>query len=83
MTADHSDNDIFDTTEFLFAAFLRAKGIIYLRTEWLTPRQATFIFKKPPDELLIAWQTANDVVSARAFYDAQNFFRDEMRRGQQ
>ena len=82
MTADHSDNDTFGTTEFLFAAFLRARGILYLRTDWLTPRQATFIFQKPPNELLIAWQKADDSVSARALYDAQNFFRDEMRRGQ-
>jgi len=74
-------NTIFSTTEFLFAAFLRAKGVLYLRTEWLTPHQATFIFKYPQEELLIAWQKADDAVSARALYDSLNFFRDEMRKG--
>ena len=79
MTPEDS-NTTFNTTEFLFAAFLRAKGIIYLHTEWHTPRQATFVFKYPPEGLLIAWQKADDSVSARALYDSLNFFRDEMRR---
>ena len=78
MTSQNS-NTILTTTEFLFAAFLRAKGILYIRTEWHTPQQATFVFKRPPDDLLIAWQKADDAVSARALYDALNFFRDEMR----
>ena len=73
-------NTPFDTTEFLFAAFLRAKGILYIRTVWYTPKQATFVFKYPPDDLLIAWQRADDSVSARALYDSLNFFRDEMRK---
>lgn len=79
MTSGDS-NTTFNTTEFLFAAFLRAKGIIYLRTEWCTPQQATFVFKYPPEELLIAWQKADDTVSARALYGSLNFFRDEMRK---
>ena len=70
----------FETTEFLFAAFLRANGIIYLHTEWRTPHQATFIFKLPPETLITDWQKADDAVSARALYDSLNFFRDEMRR---
>ena len=69
----------FITTEFLFAAFLRAKGILFLRTEWRTPRQATFVFQYPPLELLLAWQKGDDAVSTRALYDSQNFFRDELR----
>jgi len=69
----------FTTTEFLFAAYLRAKGILFIRTEWRTSRQAAFLFKQPPDNILIAWQTADDEVSARALYDSLNFFRDELR----
>ena len=70
----------FETTEFLFAAFLRASGVLYICTDWHRPGQATFVFNKPPDALLIAWQKAEDIVSARALYDSINFFRDEMRR---
>ena len=80
MTARQNTNAEFPTSEFLFAAFLRAKGTIYLRTEWHTPSQATFIFKQPPEELLVAWQKGEDDVSTRALYDSLNFFRDEMRR---
>lgn len=79
MTAKHS-NDLFRTSEFLFACFLYAKGVPFLRTEWPTSQQAFFVFKQPPGDLLLAWQTALDSVSARALYDAQNFFRDELRK---
>ena len=70
----------FETTEFLFAAFLRASGVLYIRTDWRTLTQATFVFHYPPKELIIAWQKADDAVSSRALYDSLNFFRDEMRR---
>ena len=72
-------NSLFHTTDFLFAAFLRAKGILYVRTEWQTPRQASFVFKQPPEDIIIAWQKADDEVSARALNDSLNFFRDELR----
>ena len=79
MTSDNPKTQL-ETTEFLFAAFLRAKGILYIRTDWRTSNQATFVFNLPSDDLLIAWQKADDGVSARALYDSLNFFRDEMRR---
>uniref|UniRef100_A0A6M3JK97 DUF5659 domain-containing protein n=1 Tax=viral metagenome TaxID=1070528 RepID=A0A6M3JK97_9ZZZZ len=77
---DRKSESIFHTTEFLFAAYLRAKGIIYLRTDWYSTRQATFVFKMPPENIVIAWQKADDEVSARALNDSLNFFRDELRR---
>ena len=70
----------FSTPNFPLACFLRAKGILYIRIEWPTPEQAIFVFAKPPDDLLISWQMAKDSVSARALVDAQNFFRDELRK---
>ena len=79
MTSDNL-KALLETTEFLFAAFLRAKGILFIRTEWRTPQQATFIFQSVSDDLLVAWQKADDGVSARALYDSLNFFRDEMRK---
>ena len=79
MTTELSDH-LFPTSEFLFACFLRAKGVLFVRTEWLASGQAVFYFKQPPDDLLLEWQTAKDTVSARALYDAQNFFRDELRK---
>jgi len=78
MTTSKADS-LFRTTDFLFAAYLRAKGILYIRTEWLTPRQAIFIFKMPPENIIIAWQRADDEVSARALSDSLNFLRDELR----
>lgn len=72
----------FETTEFLLAAYLRAKGVLYLSTKRLTEQQATFIFKYPPEDILIAWRTFSEMVSARALYDSLNFFRDELRRTQ-
>lgn len=70
---------LFRTTDFLFAAFLRAKGVLYIRTDWINPRQAIFVFKLPPEDIVIAWQKADDAVSARAFNDSLNFLRDELR----
>ena len=69
----------YPTKDFLEAAFLRAKGIIYIATEWPTPQQAFFVFKNPPDELKSAWQRGDDQVSTRALDQAMNFFRDELR----
>ena len=76
----HDSDNHYQTTDILEAAFLRAKGILYISTEWPTPQQAIFIFKKPPDELLSAWLRGDDSVNVRAFDRAMNFFRDELRR---
>ncbi len=73
------DDNRYPTTEILEAAFLRAKGIIYIATEWPTPQQAIFVFRKPPDEILSAWQRGDDTVSTHALDRAMNFFRDELR----
>ena len=67
------------TTDFQEAIYLRQAGIIFVTTEWQNPRQATFVFKKPPDEILSAWQRGNDN-GVRAILDAADFFRDELHR---
>ena len=67
------------TSDFQEAIYLRKCGIIYIATEWPTERQAVFVFRQPPDEILSAWQTGNDG-GVRAVMNAADFFRDELRR---
>lgn len=74
-----ASNETYSTTNFQEAIFLRKSGIIFLRTEWPTPQQAVFIFKKPPDEILASWITGDDS-GVRAILGAADFFRDELRR---
>lgn len=67
------------TSDFQEAIYLRKSGILFIKTEWPTPQQAVFVFKKPPDEILSAWQTGDDG-GVRAVMNAADFFRDELRR---
>ena len=72
-------DNLYKTTDFQEAIYLRQSGIIFVTTEWLTPNQATFVFKKPPDAILSAWQRGDDN-GVRAILDAADFFRDELHR---
>jgi hypothetical protein len=67
------------TTDFQEAIYLRKSGILFIRTEWPTPQQAVFIFRKPPDDILVNWQTGQDG-GVRVVMDAADFFRDELHR---
>ena len=73
-----SDN-LYKTSDFQEAIYLRQAGIIFVATEWRTPNQALFVFKKPPDDILSAWQKGDDN-GVRAILDAADFFRDELHR---
>ncbi len=68
----------YSTTDFQEAIYLRKSGIIFLCLEWPTPQRALFVFKKPPDEVLAAWQRGDDG-GTRAVLDAAEFFRDVLR----
>jgi len=70
---------LYRTTDFQEAIYLRQVGIIFVTTEWLTSKQAIFVFKKPPDDILSAWQRGDDN-GVRAILDAADFFRDELYR---
>ena len=72
-------DNLYKTTDFQEAIYLRQCGIIFVTTEWFTTKQATFVFKKPPDDILAAWQRGNDN-GVRAILDAADFFRDELHR---
>lgn len=80
MMNDTPNNHFFETSDFLFAAFLIARGILYFSISWPTPQRAVFIFRQPPEDLIIAWQKADDSVSTRALQDSMNFLRDELRK---
>ena len=72
-------NETYQTTNFQEAIYLRKAGVIFIRTEWTTPQQAVFVFKKPPDDILSAWARGDDG-GVRAILGAADFFRDELRR---
>ena len=72
-------NGTYKTADFQEAIYLRVSGVIYVGTEWPTPQQAFFVFKKPPDATLSAWATGQDK-GVRIVLDAADFFRDELRR---
>lgn len=72
------NNGLFSTSDFQQAIFLRYAGVIYVSTSW-DGRRAVFHFKKPPDDVLAAWQRGDDR-GVRAILDAADFFRDELHR---
>lgn len=72
-------DDTYRTSDFQEAIYLRKSGVLFSRTEWLTPQQAVFVFKRPSDDVLINWQTGNDG-GVRVVLDNADFFRDELRR---
>lgn len=71
-------SETYKTSDFQEAIYLRISGVLFLTTEWPTPQRAFFVFKKPPDEILTAWQTGNDG-GVRVILDAADFFRTELR----
>ena len=73
------ENEFYKTSDFQEAIFLRVSGVIFVTTEWPTPQQAFFVFKKPADTLLSEWATGKDK-GVRIVLDAADFFRDEIRR---
>jgi len=75
-----NDNGTYETTGFLEAAFLRARGVLYVGTHWPTPQQAIFVFRRPSDAILSAWQRGDDKISARALQDSMDFLRDQLKR---
>lgn len=74
-----TSNDTHKTSDFQEAIYLRKSGILFIKTEWPTPQQAVFVFRKPDDEILINWQMGNDG-GVRVVMDNADFFRDELRR---
>jgi len=74
-----TSNGNYRTSDFQEAIYLRKAGVIYISTEWPTDRQAFFIFRRPPDEVLSAWQRGDDG-GVRAVLNAADFFRDELRK---
>ena len=74
-----TNNGTYSTSDFKEAIFLRRSGIIFIRTDWPTPQQAFFVFKKPTDDVLSAWARGDDG-GVRVILDAADFLRDELRR---
>ena len=74
-------NGHLSTTDLTYAAFLHASGIIYIGIE--RPNgirgQAVFLFQRPSDELISAWQRGEDKVSARSMQEAIRFLNQELR----
>lgn len=70
--------ETYKTSDFQEAIYLRKSGIIFLNTEWPTPQRAMFVFKRPSDEVLAAWQIGDDG-GVRVILDAADFFRSELR----
>ncbi len=69
------------TSDLTYASFLMASGIIFIG---LNPRQgkpSEFIFQRPPDDIISAWQRGEDKVSARAFHEALRNLQGALRQG--
>ena len=72
-----SNNGHFETTDLKLAAFLYAKGAYFDGLKWLPTRQAVFLFKQPPAELLAAWML-DDGKFIKRYEDARNILRDRV-----
>ena len=74
-------NGHFSTSDLTQAAFLYASGIIFIGIDRPDSRRpADFLFERPPDELIAAWQRGDDEVSARSMHEAIRFLNGELRR---
>jgi hypothetical protein len=76
-------NGHLSTSDLTYASFLHASGILFIGIE--RPNgirgQAVFLFQRPPDELISAWQRGEDKVSARVMHEAIRFLNQELREG--
>lgn len=78
---DRQPNGHFFTSDLTYAAFLHASGILYIGIERPDRNEpATFVFKRPDDDILSAWQRGDDKVSARAMHEAIRFLNGELRK---
>jgi hypothetical protein len=81
MRLSDTSNGHFTTSDMTFAAFLHASGILFIGINRPDPRApADFMFQRPPDDMLSAWQRGDDKVSARAMHEAIRFLNQELRR---
>ena len=48
-------NNHYETPDMGLAAYLVLQEVEYLGLRWVTPQQALFTFKTPPDVILIGW----------------------------
>lgn len=75
-----STNGHLTTSDLTYAAFLHASGILFVGIDRPDPRQpANFIFQRPSDEVIAAWQRGDDKVSARAMHEAIRFLNQQLR----
>ncbi len=69
------------TPDLTYASFLMASGIIFIGINPKQGQASEFIFQRPPDDLISAWQRGDDKVSARAFHEALRNLQSELRGG--
>lgn len=70
MNTNH--HDTFQTSDFGLATFIYASGIILETIDKADPRNAVFIFQKPPDDMLSCYQSGNAVANVHAIESARN-----------
>lgn len=72
------DNNFTKTTDLTFAAFLYARGVLFVGIERDNTERQLFVFRKAPDELISQWQVGEGQVNARAYDKALHFLKDEL-----
>lgn len=77
------NTDLTKTTDLTFAAFLYARGVLFVGIDRANRERQLFIFKKAPDELISQWQAGEGQVNARAYDKALHFLKDELFKGRQ
>ncbi len=80
---ESQDNNLTKTTDLTFAAFLYARGVLFVGIDRSNTDRQLFIFKKASDELISQWQAGEGQVNARAFDKALHFLKDELFKGRQ
>jgi hypothetical protein len=76
-------NGHYSTSDLTCAAFFYASGVIFIGIDRPNGQtgKAFFLFQRPHDEIISAWQRGEDKVSARTMHEAIRFLNQELREG--
>ena len=66
-----NDNDTFTTKDLDLSAYLELNQVPLVNIIPLTPYLSRFVFKKPPESLLEAWDNRKAIANLQDFCDAR------------
>lgn len=73
----------YETSDLALASYLYSSGTPLLGLDRKNSSRCIFVFEEPKPELLSKWQEAKAMVNAMAFYNAFQFLKAKVFRGEE